>query len=198
MTAQDPLYRAAVAELLRLMEEATARGERDVSSAALATSTLDGRPSVRTISVVSVREAGIAFFANAQTGKGRQLSVNPRAALCFHWPLLQYQVTIEGTVAQLDDAQSDALWRVTPREVGIGRWASGGTQAAGREDVAERKQTIRRQFEDERIPRAPGWVGYEVRPDRIEIWPTGWQRLRARERYLRLEDGSWKRAQESA
>lgn len=192
MANQDPIYDKAIAQLTGLTEEARRRGDREVSSAALATASADARPSVRKVEIVRISTSGLVLFAHTETGKGQQMQSNPRAALCFHWPILQYQAIVEGAVALLSEAESDALWRNVPREYSLGHWASDQTQAEGHPELLKQNtQAYRKQFDWGSVPRVPSWRAFEIRPDRMDFWPTGWQRLRARERYLKLSDGSW-------
>ena len=191
MAEQDPIYSKAIAHLASLIEDARQRGDRETSSAALATAGVDARPSVRMVDV-RISASGLLIFANADSGKGQQMQKNPRAAVCFHWPVLQYQAIVEGLVTLLSEADSDAQWRSVPRDYTLGHWASDQTKAqdhptALRQNMREYQQ----QFEWERVPRAPSWRAFEIGPERIEFWPTGWQRLLARQRYLKTPDGSW-------
>lgn len=188
----DPIYTAAITRILQLMDEARARGDHDVQSAALATATLDGRPSIRTVSVVRIGASGLLFFANTQTGKGRQMLSNPRVALCFHWLRLQYQVLLEGPVAMLCEAESDAQWRKVPRDYSLGHWASDQTRTdAVPAQLHQNVREYRDQFDWQSVPRPPSWRAFEVAPDRIELWPSSWKRLRARERHVKSADGHW-------
>lgn len=66
--------------------------------------------------MVAVEEAGLAFFANLDSGKGQQLLHNPRAGLCFLWRELQEQVTLKGDVARLPVAAAETYWRLRSRE----------------------------------------------------------------------------------
>jgi len=43
----------------------------------------------------------------------------------------------------------------------------------------------------EPIPRNANWCAFRIQPDRIEFWPSGWQRLRERVRYRKSADGQW-------
>jgi pyridoxamine 5'-phosphate oxidase len=198
MTTVDPIYSEAIRELAQLMQEAEHRGEKEPRTGALATAGVDARPSVRTVGVLRISTGGLAIFADTKTGKGQQMVANPRAALCFHWPTLEYQAIVEGDVAWLSDADSDALWLTQPREFGLGHWASDQTQHA--QDPAKLKENVRdlrRRFDSERVPRPPSWHAFEIRPDRIDLWPTGWERLRPRIRYLKAADGQWSQAKEN-
>lgn len=192
MTGIDPVFETAISRLTNLITDARNRGADDANSAALATASADARPSVRTVGIVRVSASGLALFANTETGKGQQMQSNPRAALCFYWRVLQYEVIVEGEVVLLSEEESDAEWRKMPRDTSLGHWASDQTQADVEPGALKQNvQTYRKEFDWESVPRAPSWRAFEIRPDRITFWPTGWQRLRVRERYLKSADGSW-------
>lgn len=192
MTDNDPIYAKAIARLAGLVAEARIRGDQEASSAALATSSPDARPSVRTVQIVRIALSGMVVFANTETGKGHQMQRNPRAAVCFHWPSLSYQAIVEGSVELLPETESDELWSNLPRETSLGHWASDQAGIdAGPTLLKQNMQERRQQFDWQSVPRVPSWRAFEIRPDRIDFWPTGWQRLRARERYLKSPDGGW-------
>lgn len=191
------LYEVAIEKFHRLLAEARQRGVPDTSTAALATSTSDGKPSVRTIDIRRVSKEGFVFFANLESGKGQQLLQNPRAALCFHWPAIAYQVIVEGYAAVLDREAADLLWRELPREYGLAHWASDQTQPANdAETVKQRAAHFRQQFSWERVPMPPTWGAFELKPERIDFWPTGWSKLRPRERYQQAW-GKWSLSSEA-
>ena len=75
---------------------------------ALATSTPQGTPSVRMVLNKGFDQGGFVFFTNYGSRKGAELDANPRAALLFHWPELGRQVRIEGAVARVPRAESEA------------------------------------------------------------------------------------------
>ena len=79
----------------------------DPNAAALATSTRDGVPSVRMVLAKRIGERCFCFFTNEESRKGKELTQNPRAALCFHWKTLRRQVRAEGEVSELDAWEVD-------------------------------------------------------------------------------------------
>lgn len=186
----DPVYDKALGELLRLFDEARRRGA-DAGAAALATATPDGQPSVRTISIARIAASGLAFFVDTRSGKGRQLQANPRAAVCFNWTALHYQAIVEGGVAMLGEAESAQLWRSVPRDYALGHWASpaDGSQTT-REDLQVSAAGYRQQFDAGRVPLPPSWRAFEIRPSRIALWPSGWQKISPR-REFQVQAGAW-------
>jgi hypothetical protein len=64
----------------------------------VATADADGQPSARTVLLRGFDSRGFVFYTNYLSQKGREVEVNPRAALLFYWPGLERQVRVEGTV----------------------------------------------------------------------------------------------------
>ena len=108
---------------LRAAERARSEGV-DTVPAALATADPSGRPAVRVVLLRHIDQRGFVFFTNYQSRKAREVTENPRAALCQHWPTLEEQVRIEGSVERIDAAESDAYFAGRPRESQVGAWAS--------------------------------------------------------------------------
>lgn len=181
-----------LSELSALVEEASRRGIADAHSAALATADKDGKPSVRTVYITAFEDGGVVFFVNSQSGKGRQLAVNPQAALCFFWPGLQKQVLLDGKVEIMSEADSDTYWKRRSRESQLGAWASEQSKPlVDKEQLKTGLGNFKSHFDYRQAPRHEHWRAYLLRPDRIELWSTGWQRLLARTRYERDPSGNW-------
>jgi len=189
----DPVYKAALARLVALLDEARLRGLPNFDCAALATCSSDARPSVRMINVfVPQNDGAVMFFANRLSGKGCQLTGNPRAALCFYWSELQEQVIVEGNVKEASEAESDRLWGRRTRESQLAAWAAPqGETVAERGAVRQHVQKFRKQSGFDRVPRQSDWYAYSLEPDRIEFWPSGWHRAKERVRFVAGEAGRW-------
>lgn len=150
-------------------------------SMSLATSTPDGRPSVRLVLLKGHDERGLVFFTNYDSRKGEEIAANPRAALAFHWPFLQRQVRIEGTAEKISGEESYAYFRTRPRGSRIGAWASPQSAViGGREELMGRVREMEERFRGDDVPLPPFWGGYRVRPDRIEFWQGRVNRLHDR------------------
>ena len=180
-------------QFLTLLARAKAAGEPLAEAMALATADGAGNPSVRMVLLKGADERGFVFFTNLESRKAHELRERPRAALCFHWPLLEEQVRVEGPVEPLSDEEADAYFRTRPRGSQLGAWASKQSQPLdSRETLVERVAEEEKRFEGKDVTRPPFWSGFVLRPERIEFWSGQLDRLHDRFLYSH-ESGSWAR-----
>ena len=159
---------------------------------ALATSTADGRPSVRMVLLKLADESGFGFHTNYESRKGEELAANPRAALLFHWQPLGRQVRVEGVVERSSSEESEEYFRTRPVGSRLAAWASPQSRPlADRAELERLYEDARARFGDE-VPLPPHWGGFRLVPDAYEFWQHGDDRLHDRVRYTR-EGGGWKR-----
>jgi len=158
----------------------------------VATVAADGRPSTRVVLIKGYDERGIVWYTNYDSRKGRELAVNPFAALQFHWVELERVVRIEGRVEKVSAEESDAYFQSRPLDSRIGAWASPQSQVIeSRAVLVANAARYGAQFLLQ-PPRPPHWGGYRLVPDRWEFWQGRKSRLHDRLRY-RLEAGQWVR-----
>ena len=96
--------------------------EADPTAFALATSTRDGRPSVRTVLLKGADDRGFVFYTNYNSRKAHELDDTGRASMLFYWPSLVRQVRVDGLVERVDDEESDVYFATRPIE---SRWSVG-------------------------------------------------------------------------
>ncbi|WP_053144835.1 pyridoxamine 5'-phosphate oxidase [Pseudomonas sp. P97.38] len=172
----------------------TERAPVEANSMVLATVDAQGRPHCRVLLLKGFDETGFTFFGHYDSAKGRDLAVNPWAAMTFFWPGLERQVRIEGPVQRLDPAVSDAYFQSRPLASRLGAWASPQSQAlANRADLDARLADTQRRFAEQPVPRPEQWGGYCLRPERLEFWQGRADRLHDRLDYRCQEDG-WQRS----
>ena len=153
---------------------------------ALATAGPDGRPSVRMVLLKAHGPDGFVFHTNYTSQKGAELAANPHSALLFHWDPLGRQVRIEGDVAPLDGAESDAYFATRPRGAQLAAHASAQSETVADRaalDAAVREAEAR--FAGREVPRPAGWGGYRLTPSVFEFWQNREDRLHDRLRYRR-------------
>jgi pyridoxamine 5'-phosphate oxidase len=174
------------------MKAAEASELNDASAVALATATRDGMPSVRMVLMKRVDQRGFCFYTNAESQKGVELAENPRAAMCFHWKTLRRQVRISGGVSELSAEEADDYFESRPRLSQLAAVASEQSRnLANREVLEARVKELERAF-PEKIPRPTYWIGYLLRPERIEFWKNGAGRMHDRFLFLRSGEG-WRK-----
>ncbi len=150
-------------------------------SVALATASPAGMPSVRMVLLKGVDDRGFVFYTNYGSRKAREMEANPRAALCAHWPVLERQVRIEGSVVQVSSEESERYFATRPRGSRIGAWASKQSEVLpSREHLEERFRRARADHARGDVPLPSFWGGYLLRPDVIEFWQGKADRLHER------------------
>ena len=158
----------------------------------LATVQPDGTPAARTVLLKGLDAEGLVFYTNYESAKARDLAHCQAAALCFHWDPLRRQIRVQGTVARVEDAVSDAYFASRPRGSQIGAWAS--AQSSVLEDpqiLVDRVAQYEARFAGGPVPRPDFWGGYRLRPDRIEFWESRRDRLHVREVHG-WSEGQWR------
>ena len=167
--------------------------EADPTAMALATSTRDGRPSVRTVLLKGVDATGFVFYTNYQSRKAREFDQTGRAGLLFVWLGVDRQVRIDGRVEKVSEAESDAYFAARPLESQWSVYASHqSAEIESREALETRYEAARQQY-GETVPRPSWWGGYRVVPDEFEFWQGRAIRLHDRLQYSLQANGSWMR-----
>ena len=186
MASADP-----ITEFLNAVERARAH-QVDTAPVVLATADSEGRPSARLVLLRGTDPRGFVFFTNYNSRKGRELTDNPQAALCFYWSSLDEQIRIEGRVERVSDDESETYFAGRPRGSQLGAWASDQSQVlSSRETLEERYREIERRFDGQSVQRPAFWGGFRLIPSRIEFWYGRPDRLHDRVVYAR-EAGAWR------
>ncbi|MFG0250124.1 MAG: pyridoxal 5'-phosphate synthase, partial [Phycisphaeraceae bacterium JB051] len=68
------------------LDEAIKADILDPTAMTLATADEQGRPAARIVLLKGLDAQGLCFYTNYHSAKGKQLAVNPQAALVFYWP----------------------------------------------------------------------------------------------------------------
>jgi pyridoxamine 5'-phosphate oxidase len=177
--------------LFKLWQAILGHPPADVNAMVLATATLAGVPSARTVLLKGVDSRGFIFFTNYDSRKGKEIRENPIAALVFYWPELERQVCVAGAITRLPVAESETYFQSRPRGSQLGAWAS------NQSDMVESRIVLDEKWRDvaarfpQQVPLPPNWGGFVLTPTRLEFWQGRASRLHDRFCYTKQGDGSW-------
>jgi len=178
----DPLW------LLRhWLEIADRHGVKEARALALATVGEGGKPSSRTVLLRGVDPVPV-FTSDRESRKGRQLAARPWAAGTLYWRETTQQVTLEGMVEAMSEAESDALFAERTRVAQAATIASDQSEDLGDEEALRARAQELIETGDPLV-RPEGWLGYRLVPERIEFWHGSADRLHRRLLYERVGEG---------
>jgi pyridoxamine 5'-phosphate oxidase len=181
-----------VAQFGRWLQDAVAAELTEPNALVLATADVSGRPRARTVLLKGADQRGFTFFTNYRSIKGRHLSANAQASMCFAWIELERQVIVTGRVERTSADETADYFRSRPHGSQLGAWASRQSEViASREILNQRYAELAEQYSDDaEVPVPETWGGYRLVPDELEFWQGRPNRLHDRVRY-RLDAGTW-------
>ena len=174
------------------LEEAIGAGVIEPTAMSLATAWKDGRPLLRTVLLKGLDARGFVFFTNLESRKARQLEENPAVSLLFPWLAMERQVVVTGTAQKLPAFESLKYFMTRPRESQLAAWASKQSSAISSRKFLEMEwEQIKEKFGAGKVPLPSFWGGFRIKPQTIEFWQGGANRLHDRFEYTCQSDDSW-------
>lgn len=170
------------------LRSATGYGVSEPGVLALATADTGGRTSNRMVQTIEITDRGLVFTSHTGSQKGCDIAATGWASGVLYWRETKQQVVLAGPVAQLPDAECDALWAARPPQTHPMSVAS--RQSALLDDEEALRAEARRLAASSvpMLPRPAAWVGYQIIPSMVEFWHASPDRLHRRLRYDRAGD----------
>lgn len=173
------------------LNDATKVYGADASTMILATSDLTGKPSARVVLLKGFNNEGFVFYTNYESRKGKEIAVNPNAAIVFFWQELERQVRIEGRIEKTSRKESDEYYNIRPESSNISAWISPQSQKIPDRNYLEHLARDYKNFYRHKIVERPeNWGGYRLIADLFEFWQGRENRLHDRFEY-KWTSGGW-------
>lgn len=161
----------------------------------LSTADAAGHVSGRTLILKDLSAQQWYFATRASSPKGRDLAVNPRAALTFFWAARGRQVRLQGPVERASARISAEDFRARPpgsRAAGMVGRQSRPLESLHSYREAYAQALARAEADPDWVE--PDWAVYALRPDWVEFWQETADQGQIRLRYRSDPDGNWSRS----
>lgn len=173
------------------MEQIIAAKLTDPTAMTVATVDSTGQPFQRIVLLKDVSQAGFVFYTNLGSRKAQHIEHNNKVSIHFPWHPLERQVHITGTAENLSALENMKYFASRPKESQIAAIASKQSSRISARGILEGKfLELKKKFEKGEVPVPSFWGGYRVKPESIEFWQGGENRLH--DRFLYSNEGdSW-------
>ena len=158
----------------------------DPNALSLATSDKKGIPSVRIVLLKDLQDDSFVFYTNLNSEKSKSLNENSTASMCFYWKSISRQIRITGKVNLVSSEVADEYFSSRPYDSKIGAWASNqSTVLKNRDEIITSIENFKKKYpKSKEVPRPSHWSGWELKPDTIEFWLEGKNRIHDRLKYI--------------
>ena len=166
----------------------------DPNAVALSTVDQDGYPSTRMVLLKDFSNDGFVFYTNLNSDKSKAINISPKVSMCFHWKSLQRQVRILGNASRVSEKKANDYFNSRSYGSKIGAWASDQSSILKkRGDLIKIINQYKKKFPNKnKVPRPRYWSGWKVKPNEIEFWLDGDNRIHERLKYLKKKN-KWKK-----
>jgi pyridoxamine 5'-phosphate oxidase len=151
-----------------------------------------GQPSQRIVLLKHLDQQGFVFFTNYGSRKAKEIAGNSKVSLLFPWHGINRQVKVAGEAQKISSVESLKYFMTRPRDSQLAAWASEQSQVlSSRQLLMTQLENMKQKFSKGEIPLPDFWGGILVKPQQIEFWQGGENRLHDRFEYNLQADDSW-------
>ena len=183
----DPLQ-ALEAEL----RAAVVAGEPEPHAMTLSTVSASGAPSSRVLLCKDIDHRALYFATSSRSRKGRELALNPLAAVSFYWRGSGRQFRLVGRVTAQDEGVSASDFAARSRSSRIAARVHQDDPPESVEQIRALAAAVEGSGSDD-VPAPDDWVVYGLVPQEAELWHARQDRLHDRVLWTECAEG-WRRS----
>lgn len=178
-------------QLAAWLRDAVDGGLLEPNAMVLSTADAYGRPSSRNVLLRGFDGAGLTFFTNYDSRKGREIAANPYVSAVLTWMPLHRQVIVCGRAERLGREESAAYFASRPRGSRLASFVSPqSTVLPDRRTLAEMWAKADEEHPAE-VPMRENWGGYLIKPSTVEFWQGQPMRMHDRLRFRNIDTDAW-------
>lgn len=172
-------------------DEAHLKISDNPNAVTVASASVDGKPSARTVLLRGHSEEGFVFFTNYNSRKSQELITNPQASMLFYWRGLERQIRIEGSIEKTSEKVSDDYWNSRhPDSQANSAFSNQSSIMSNEKQVEVSLNEFKSKLKGEGVKRPDHWGGFILKPDYFEFWSEGPNRWHQRHSFS-LENDEW-------
>ena len=146
------------------------------------------RPSSRMMLLKSFSNT-FTFYTNIGSKKGNEIKNNKFASILFWWKEMQRQVRIDGYLFQLKESSVKRYFYSRPIESQIGALSSNQSSSLkSYNELVDKFNENSNKYKNIKVPFPKNWVGFKLKPNLIEFWQGGKNRLHQRIEYKKKKN----------
>ena len=161
----------------------------DSNAVALGTVDHKGYPSTRMVLLKDYNDDGFIFYTNINSNS-KAIKEDSKISMCFHWKSLLRQIRIIGLASKVSEKEADDYFDSRSYDSKIGAWASDQSSILkSRDDLLKSIEKYKEKFPKEnKVPRPTYWSGWRLKPEEIEFWLDGHNRIHERLKYIKKKN----------
>ena len=179
-------------EILKTLEEAESANLVDWNAMNIASVDQMNQPSSRMVLLKKISDAGLVFYTNYSSRKGKEIELNPKVAVNFWWRELKKQIRVEGFIEKASEEDSDNYFNSRPLKSRVSAIISNQSSTiSSYEDLTNQIDNYLEQNDESSIKRPDHCGLYIVIPNAVEFWLERDNRTHERLKYILSDNQKW-------
>lgn len=156
---------------------------------------IDGYPNSRFVSLKGIKDGSFIVTGPLNSRKGTDVNNSPKVSITFWWPETEKQIRIQGLASKIQESVATEYFSKRNKASKVVSIISEqGAKIASYDELLTRFEDAKAVYENSvKINKPKEWLGFYIKPERIEFMEFMKTRLHKRVLYT-LNEGAWERS----